>query len=287
MSQLDNSVHISNLPFSSTRDDVMSFLGNQENARGIKIIHMPNHRFSENNRGYCNVELPSSEQTTSFIQSINDVDFNGRTLRAELMKPREQTETRNRQSSDNRRSSDDRSSNTSRSGDSRSGDNGSRSTYRSRPRRSNQYSAHFSNLNYNMTKAELIEYLRGGGDDTKGFYITRMPMHQSGRNKGFCDVSFPSEEQLLKVITDLDGCDVDDRRIRVTRSRVFTNNDRQGQSQSNRGPPRSNEASQPEASQPEASQPEASQPEVSQPEASQPEASEAEEPLQDEESNAE
>jgi RNA recognition motif-containing protein len=265
MSQLDNSVHISNLPFSSTRDDVMGFLGDQENARGIKIVHMPNHRFSSNNRGYCNVELPSSEQATSFIESINDVDFNGRTLRAELMKPREQTETRNHQSSDNSRFSDNRRSNYSRqSGDTgsrsnysrQSGDTGSRSTYKSRPQRNNQYSAHFSNLNYNMTKAELIEYLRGGGDDTKGFYITRMPMHQSGRNKGFCDVSFPSEEQLLKVITDLDGCDVDDRRIRVTRSRVFTNNDRQEQSQFNRGAPQSSEASQPEASQPEASQPE-------------------------------
>ena len=213
MSQLDNSVHISNLPFSSTRDDVTSFLEKQENSRGVKVIHMPNHRFSSNNRGYCNVELPTSEQAVLFIQSINDVDFNGRTLRAEQMKPREQTDTRN--TSTNRQSND----------------NNSRSTYRSRPRRNNQYSAHFSNLNYSMTKAELIEYLRGGGDDTKGFYITRMPMHQSGRNKGFCDVSFPSEDQLLKVINDLDGCDVYDRRIRVTRSRVFTNNNNIQQNQ--------------------------------------------------------
>lgn len=215
MSQLDNSVHISNLPFSSTQDDVLSFLEKQENARGIRIIHMPNHRFSSNNRGYCNVELPTSEQATSFIQSINDVDFNGRTLRAEQMKPREQTESRN----------------TTRQSNS---ETNSRSTYRSRPRRNNQYSAHFSNLNYSMTKSELIEYLRGGGDDTKGFYITRMPMHQSGRNKGFCDVSFPTEAQLLKVINDLNGCDIYDRRIRVQRSRVFTNNRQQNrQSQPN------------------------------------------------------
>ena len=199
MSNLENSVHISNLPFQVTRDDVLGFLQKQDNADGVEIVDMPNHRNTSNNRGYCNVKLPSSDQAISFIKSINDIDFNGRTLRAEKMKVIERKEQSERPTESRPRRTQSRA-----------------------PRATPdiKFSAHFNGIDYTATKMDMIRYLRQGEDKTAGFYIWRFPMKDRVHNKGFCDVSFKSQEQLNQVIEDLNGAEIFGRQVYVSQTDI-------------------------------------------------------------------
>ena len=201
MSQFENSVHISNLPFTESEKEVLAFLQEQPNSSGIKMVDMPHHRQTHNNRGYCNVELPTAEQAASFIASINDdVKFKGRPLHAEQMKEKEE----------NSRTS---------------APSGPRNNTRGRQRRrpytfkDRTYSAHFSGFEYDILKEDMEDYLKDGGKETEGFDVWRFPMQAPRKNKGFCDVSFPTEEQLDQVIAHLDGCEMFNyRRVKVTKT---------------------------------------------------------------------
>ena len=64
------SIHINNMPFTATEKDVKEFFEGLPNSDGFKILFMPTHRGSSNNRGFCNVELPSEEQAVAFMETV-------------------------------------------------------------------------------------------------------------------------------------------------------------------------------------------------------------------------
>ena len=195
-SNLEKSVHIRNLPFTVTQDDLQDFLEKQANAEGIKIISMPNHRGSRNNKGFCNVELPSEEQANQFIECFKDISLEERDLHAEKMKPRDETtsEHHNRP----KRTFERKSAN-----------------HQSRPK----FTLYISGVNFKTTKSDWIKYFRSGGEVTQGFFIEKFPM-DSDRNKGFFFVSFPTQEQCDTVINDMDDEKIFGRRIRVSMSKT-------------------------------------------------------------------
>lgn len=226
MSQLDNSVHISNLPYQVSREEVLTFLQSQENSDGVKIINMPNHhKFPQNNRGFCDVELPTAEQAQSFMESVNDVEFSERKLRAEKMKKIERPAVTNNNT-------------------------GYASTRKKRPR--NQFFARVSNIDYNTRKRDWIQYIRNGKERTQGFFIEAFPMESAKRNKGYFFVSFPTEEMRDKFITDLDDREVFRRFIHVIKAPPKPQRSRGGQTDTQDNSSNSNEIRNESADEPEA-----------------------------------
>lgn len=188
-----NSIHINNISFTATQQDVEKFFEGLPNSKGVKILFMPTHRGSSNNRGFCNVELPSEEQAVAFMETVKTSEFNGRQLGAEPLKAFEKKERRPMF-------------------------NSKRVNTRRRPNKYAPHSIHITNLPFNATRQELIEYFQLGGEHTKGFWITNFPMVSDTRNRGFCDVALTSAEQVEQVIEDLDQSDYYGRTIRVTKS---------------------------------------------------------------------
>ena len=91
--------------------------------------------------------------------------------------------------------------------------------------RKTEHAVHISNVNWNSTKSDWIEYLKCGEDRTKGFYL-ELPLNRNNRdqNLGWCNVYFPTSEQVYNVIDDLDGARVFGRNIRVEERKDMSKN---------------------------------------------------------------
>ena len=78
------------------------------------------------------------------------------------------------------------------------------------------YKIKITNLDFNLTRKDMEDFLRGGEENTKGFKILTMPF-EDGKNKGYCVISLPEEVQVRKVIFDIDMTDYSGRMINVFR----------------------------------------------------------------------
>ncbi len=80
-------IYIGNLPYSVTEDelrDAFSEFGQVDRANIIK------DKFSGRSKGFGFVEMPNDEEAQSAIESLNDSDLNGRTIKVNQARPREE-----------------------------------------------------------------------------------------------------------------------------------------------------------------------------------------------------
>ena len=78
------------------------------------------------------------------------------------------------------------------------------------------YKIKITNLNLDLSREDIEEFLKGGEENTTGFKILTMPL-EDGKNKGFCIVSLPDEAQVRKVIFDIDMTEYSGKMINVFR----------------------------------------------------------------------
>ncbi|PWW81089.1 MULTISPECIES: RNA recognition motif domain-containing protein [Prosthecochloris] len=80
-------IYIGNLPYSITEDelrDKFSEFGQVDRANIIK------DKFSGRSKGFGFVEMPNDGEAQSAIDSLNDTDFNGRSIKVNQARPREE-----------------------------------------------------------------------------------------------------------------------------------------------------------------------------------------------------
>jgi RNA recognition motif-containing protein len=84
-------IYIGNLAYTVTEDDLrdtFSEFGQVENANII------NDKFSGRSKGFGFVDMPNDSEAREAIESLNDKDMNGRTIKVNEAKPREERPVR-------------------------------------------------------------------------------------------------------------------------------------------------------------------------------------------------
>ena len=80
-------IYIGNLPYSVTEDELRDAFSEFGQVDRANII---NDKFSGRSKGFGFVEMPNDEEAQSAIESLNDSDLNGRTIKVNQARPREE-----------------------------------------------------------------------------------------------------------------------------------------------------------------------------------------------------
>ena len=84
-------IFVGNISFSSTEDDLRNLFSEHGNVSSVKIIKdMETGR----SRGFAFVTMPDDSEANKAIESLNNNDFQGRTLKVNQSRPK--TESRPR-----------------------------------------------------------------------------------------------------------------------------------------------------------------------------------------------
>ncbi len=84
-------IFVGNISFSSTEDDLRNLFSEHGNVSSVKIIKdMETGR----SRGFAFVTMPDESEANKAIESLNNNDFQGRTLKVNQSRPK--TESRPR-----------------------------------------------------------------------------------------------------------------------------------------------------------------------------------------------
>jgi RNA recognition motif-containing protein len=79
-------LYVGNLPFSTTEQQLREAF---EQFGEISDVHMPKDRDSGDFRGFAFVEFADAQSADDATNALNETDFNGRTLRINEARPRE------------------------------------------------------------------------------------------------------------------------------------------------------------------------------------------------------
>ncbi len=84
-------IYIGNLPYNVTEDDLRDAFGEFGQVDSANIII---DKFSGRSKGFGFVEMPNDGDAEKAIESLNDTDFNGRTIKVNQARPREERPAR-------------------------------------------------------------------------------------------------------------------------------------------------------------------------------------------------
>jgi RNA recognition motif-containing protein len=84
-------IYIGNLPYSVTEDDLRNAFNEFGQVDSANIII---DKFSGRSKGFGFVEMPNDEEAERAIDSLNDTDLNGRTIKVNQARPREERPAR-------------------------------------------------------------------------------------------------------------------------------------------------------------------------------------------------
>lgn len=90
---MNNKLYVGNLPFSTTEDSLSGYFGECGTVQSVKII---TDRDSGRSKGFAFVEMETDEEATEAIEKFNGKDFDGRSLRVDRARPREDRPRNNR-----------------------------------------------------------------------------------------------------------------------------------------------------------------------------------------------
>lgn len=82
---MSKKIYVGNLPFSATEDEVRERFAAFGEVESVALI---SDRHTGQARGFGFVEM-GDEEADSAIASLNNTDFNGRTMRVSLARPKE------------------------------------------------------------------------------------------------------------------------------------------------------------------------------------------------------
>lgn len=80
-------IYVGNIPYSSTEEDLIRLFEQYGDVVSARII---THRDTGRSRGFGFVEMSDDEQAQAAIQALNGYELDGRTLRVNESRPREQ-----------------------------------------------------------------------------------------------------------------------------------------------------------------------------------------------------
>jgi RNA recognition motif-containing protein len=84
-------IYIGNLAYSVTEDDLRDAFSEFGQVESASII---NDKFSGRSKGFGFVDMPNDNEARQAIESLNDKDLNGRTIKVNEAKPREERPAR-------------------------------------------------------------------------------------------------------------------------------------------------------------------------------------------------
>ncbi len=89
--EINMNIYIGNLPYNITEDDLREAFNEFGQVDSANIII---DKFSGRSKGFGFVEMPNDEDAEKAIDSLNDTDFNGRTIKVNQARPREERPVR-------------------------------------------------------------------------------------------------------------------------------------------------------------------------------------------------
>ncbi len=84
-------IYIGNLAYTVTEDDLRNAFSEFGKVDSSSII---NDKFSGRSKGFGFVDMPNDTEAREAIESMNDKDLNGRTIKVNEAKPREERPVR-------------------------------------------------------------------------------------------------------------------------------------------------------------------------------------------------
>ena len=84
-------IYIGNLAYSVTKDDLRNAFSEFGQVESASII---NDKFSGRSKGFGFVDMPNDTEAREAIESLNEKDLNGRTVKVNEAKPREERPAR-------------------------------------------------------------------------------------------------------------------------------------------------------------------------------------------------
>jgi RNA recognition motif-containing protein len=84
-------IYIGNLAYTVTEDDLREAFSEFGQVESASII---NDKFSGRSKGFGFVDMPNDSEAREAIESLNDKDLNGRTIKVNEAKPREERPAR-------------------------------------------------------------------------------------------------------------------------------------------------------------------------------------------------
>ena len=86
-------IYVGNLPYSISEDDLKSAFGKFGAVTSVKIIM---DKATGRSKGFAFVEMASSSEGNQAIKSLNETDLNGRNIKVNEARPREESAPRSR-----------------------------------------------------------------------------------------------------------------------------------------------------------------------------------------------
>ncbi len=83
---MSNKLYIGNLSFNTTEDELKDYFGQAGQVASCSIIM---DKFTQRSRGFGFVEMGTPEEAQKAIEEFDGKDFDGRSLRVNIAKPRE------------------------------------------------------------------------------------------------------------------------------------------------------------------------------------------------------
>ena len=84
---MDTKLYVGNLAYSSTEGDLQELF---ETAGNVVTCELMLDKFTSRSRGFAFVEMSTPEEANKAVEMLNEKDLQGRNLRVNIAKPREE-----------------------------------------------------------------------------------------------------------------------------------------------------------------------------------------------------
>lgn len=84
---MEKRLYVGNLSYNSTEEDVETLF---KQAGNVESCHLMLDKFTSRSRGFAFVEMATPEEANKAVQLFNEKDFQGRPLRVNIARPREE-----------------------------------------------------------------------------------------------------------------------------------------------------------------------------------------------------
>jgi len=86
-------IYVGNLPFGATEDELKELFQTHGEVGSVRII---TDRETGRSKGFGFIEMPNNDEAQKVLEVLNNADFNGRNLKVNEARPREERPNRNR-----------------------------------------------------------------------------------------------------------------------------------------------------------------------------------------------
>lgn len=84
---MSQSLYVGNFPYTTTEDQLRELFGEHGTVESVRIIADRNTGMS---RGFGFVDMATEEEAEAAIAALNGTDYNGRALKVNVSRPREE-----------------------------------------------------------------------------------------------------------------------------------------------------------------------------------------------------